>query len=42
MRYDMTDEKWAKAMREYLERRNPDATPDEIAVLLAQLLGENS
>jgi hypothetical protein len=41
MRYEMTEEKWANAMRDYLERRNPDATPEEIAVLLAQLLGEN-
>lgn len=41
MNYEMTDEKWATAMRDYLERRNPDASPEEIAVLLAQLLGEN-
>ena len=40
MRYEMTDEKWAQAMRDFLERHNPNCTPEEIAVLLAELLGE--
>jgi hypothetical protein len=35
-----TDKEWENAMRDYLERHNPNCTPEEIAVLLAELLGE--
>lgn len=38
MRYEMTNEEWAKAMRDYLDRRNPNAEPEEIEILLAELL----
>jgi hypothetical protein len=41
----MTDEKWENAMRDYLERHNPNATPEEIKIKLTALLngtGESS
>jgi hypothetical protein len=33
-----TDKEWENAMRDYLERRNPDATPEEIEILLHPLV----
>jgi hypothetical protein len=38
MRYEMTDEKWARAMWDFVERSNPEYTRGEIAVLVAELL----
>lgn len=33
-----TNEEWEQAMRDFLDRHNPNAEPEEIEVLLAELL----